>query len=179
MAPPFDSHPDMLSRASQWGKSSTFFASFCERTILLVNEFSRLDKKFSSHVPAKNLCWTSVLAHNIPTGKLTAGITGQRPSKTIHCLTKQTSWTLQEPTLIRRYSNPARPASPTAVGQWGGALKASAHSPKGDVSYVGALEPTARSGAHGFRSRRPRSLLTVLNYCRISISSVSVGNALT
>jgi hypothetical protein len=33
--------------------------------------------------------------------------------------------------------------------------------PKGDVSYVEALESTARSGAHGFRSRRPRSLLTV------------------
>jgi hypothetical protein len=30
----------------------------------------------------------------------------------------------------------------------------------GDVSYVRALEPTARSGAHGFRSRRSRSLLT-------------------
>jgi hypothetical protein len=33
--------------------------------------------------------------------------------------------------------------------------------PKGDVSYVEALESTARSGAHCFRSRRPRSLLTV------------------
>ena len=26
------------------------------------------------------------------------------------------------------------------------------------------------SGAHGFRSRRPRSLLTVLNFCRIRVS---------
>ena len=61
---------------------------------------------------------------------------------------------------------PARPASPTR-GQWDSALKATPHSPKGDVSYVRALEPTARSDAHGIRSRRPRSPLTVLNYCRI------------
>jgi hypothetical protein len=62
-------------------------------------------------------------------------------------------------------------AEPYSRAQWDSALKATPHSPKGDVSYVRALEPTARSGAHGFRSRRPRSLLTVLNYCRIRVSS--------
>jgi hypothetical protein len=58
-------------------------------------------------------------------------------------------------------------SEPYSRGQWDSALKATPHSPKGDFSYVRALEPTARSGAHGFRSRRPRSLLTVLSYCRI------------
>jgi hypothetical protein len=56
-------------------------------------------------------------------------------------------------------------AEPSNRGQWNSALKATPHSPRGDVSYVRAIELTARSGAHGFRSRRPRSLLTVLNYC--------------
>jgi hypothetical protein len=60
---------------------------------------------------------------------------------------------------------------PYSRGQWDSALTATPHAPKGDVSYVRALEPTARSGAHGFRSRRPRSLVTVLNYCRIRVSS--------
>src|SRR5687768_6123389 len=55
---------------------------------------------------------------------------------------------------------PREASEPYSRGQWDGALKATPHSPKGDVSYVRALEPTARSGAHGFRSRRPRSLLT-------------------
>ncbi len=43
--------------------------------------------------------------------------------------------------------------------------------PKGDVSYVEALESTARSGAHGFRS--PPSSLTAdgANYCRIRAKS--------
>ena len=59
------------------------------------------------------------------------------------------------PTLFR-----TREASkPYSRGQWDTALKATPHSPKGDVSYVRALEQTVRSGAHGFRSRRPRSLL--------------------
>src|SRR5687768_8377624 len=64
---------------------------------------------------------------------------------------------------------PREASEPYSRGQWDSALKATPHSPKGDVSYVRALEPTARSGAHGFRSRRPRSLLTVLNYCRIRV----------
>ena len=55
---------------------------------------------------------------------------------------------------------PREASEPYSRGQWDSALKATPHSPKGDVSYVGALEPTACSGAHGFRSRRPRSLLT-------------------
>src|SRR5919106_1852088 len=69
------------------------------------------------------------------------------------------------PTLFR-----TREASaPYSHGQWDSALKATPHSPKGDVSYVGTLEQTVRPGAHGFRSRRPRSLLTVLNICRIRV----------
>jgi hypothetical protein len=55
---------------------------------------------------------------------------------------------------------PREASEPYSRGQWDSALKATPHSPMGDVSYVRALEPTARSGAHGFRSRRPRSLLT-------------------
>src|SRR5688572_26202308 len=65
---------------------------------------------------------------------------------------------------------PREASEPYSRGQWDSALKATPHSPKGDVSYVQALERTARSGAHGFRSSRPRSLLTVLNYCRIKVS---------
>ncbi len=49
------------------------------------------------------------------------------------------------------------------------ALKATPQSPTGDVSYGIALEQTVRSGAHGFRFRRPRSLLTVLSFCRIKV----------
>ena len=72
------------------------------------------------------------------------------------------------PTLFR-----TREASkPYSRGQWDTALKATPHSPKGDVSYVRALEQTVCSDAHGFRSRRPRSLLTVLNFCRIRVSSL-------
>ena len=70
------------------------------------------------------------------------------------------------PTLL---FEPREANEPYSRGQWDSALKATPHSPKGDVSYVGAVEPTARSDAHGFRSRRPRSLLTVLNYCRIRV----------
>ena len=47
------------------------------------------------------------------------------------------------------------------------------HSPKGDVSYVEALESTARSGAHGFRSRRPRLLLTVPTIVGLGLVSAS------
>ena len=62
------------------------------------------------------------------------------------------------PTLFR-----TREASkPYSRGQWDTGLKATPHFPTGDVSYVRALKQTVRSGAHGFRSRRPRSLLTVL-----------------
>jgi hypothetical protein len=51
-------------------------------------------------------------------------------------------------------------------GQWDNALKATPHSPKGDVSYVGPY----RQLRARVPTRRPRSLLTVLNYCRISLS---------
>ena len=63
-------------------------------------------------------------------------------------------------------------SEPYSRGQWDSALKATPHPPKGDVWYVGALEPTACSTAHGFQSRRPRSLLTAPNYCRIRANSV-------
>ena len=33
------------------------------------------------------------------------------------------------------------------------------------------LEQTVRSGAHGFRPRRPRSLVAVFNFCRIRVNS--------
>jgi hypothetical protein len=46
--------------------------------------------------------------------------------------------------LIRHYSNPREASEPYSGGQWDSALKAISHSPKGDVSNVGALEPTAR-----------------------------------
>ena len=73
------------------------------------------------------------------------------------------------PTLFR-----TRDASkPYSRGQWDTALKATPHSPMGDVSYVRALEQTARSGAHGFRSRRPRSLVMVLNFCRSRVNNMS------
>ena len=77
--------------------------------------------------------------------------------------------------LIRHSSSPARPASPPAVGN-GTVPKATPHSPEGDGSYVGASERTACSGARGFRSRRPRPLLTVLNYCRIGVRSSALRN---
>jgi hypothetical protein len=71
-----------------------------------------------------------------------------------------------DPTLIER-----REASePYRRAQSDSALKATPHSPKVDVWYVPALEPTARSGAYGLRSRRPRSLLTVLDYGRIRVN---------
>jgi hypothetical protein len=49
---------------------------------------------------------------------------------------------------------PREANEPYSRGQWDSALKATPHSPKGDVSYVGALKQTVRSGAYGFRSRR-------------------------
>jgi hypothetical protein len=72
------------------------------------------------------------------------------------------------PTLFR-----SREASePYSRGQWGGPLKATPHPPGGDVSYGGALERPVGSDAHGFRSRRPRSALTVRNYCRIRVNTI-------
>src|SRR5262245_16782703 len=61
-------------------------------------------------------------------------------------------------------------SEPYSRGQWDSALKATPHSPKGDVSYARALEQTVRSDAHGLRSRRPRSLLMVLHFCRIRVN---------
>jgi hypothetical protein len=78
---------------------------------------------------------------------------------------KHNAWHYCDGELLHLNPNPTlfepREASePYSRGQWDSALKATPHSPKGEVSYVRALEPTARSRAHGFRSRRPRSLLT-------------------
>ena len=63
-------------------------------------------------------------------------------------------------------------SEPCSRGQWDSALKATPHSPKSDIWYVEALEPTACSIAHGFQSRHPRSLLTTLIYCRIRANKV-------
>ena len=60
-------------------------------------------------------------------------------------------------------------SGPYSRGQWDSALKATPHSRKSDVWFVGALEPTACSTAHDFQSRHPRVLLTTLNYCRIKV----------
>ena len=49
------------------GGITDFLCELVRQRTLLVNEFSRLDKKFSSQVMAKTLSWTSVRAHNIPT----------------------------------------------------------------------------------------------------------------
>jgi hypothetical protein len=57
--------------------------------------------------------------------------------------TRQSLGTNPNPTLFR-----SREASePYTRRQWDSALKATPHSPKGDVSYVGALEQAVRSGA--------------------------------
>ena len=40
---------------------------------------------------------------------------------------------------------------------------------------VSAFEQPARSGAHGFRSHLPRSLLTLRKFCRIRVSSTPPG----
>jgi hypothetical protein len=41
---------------------------------------------------------------------------------------------------------PRKASEPYSRGQWDSALKATPRSPKGDVSYVGALEPAAVLG---------------------------------
>jgi hypothetical protein len=46
-------------------------------------------------------------------------------------------------------------------------LEGHSTSPRVMIPATRAFHQTARSGAHGFRSRRPRSLLTVLRFCRI------------
>jgi hypothetical protein len=46
------------------------------------------------------------------------------------------------------------------------------------IRVIDACEQPARSGAHGFRSHRPRSLLTLRKFCRIRVkvgSSQSYG----
>src|SRR6516165_4291202 len=101
---------------------------------------------------------TAALPHRIHADRVTTGRLWTR--------VKNLS-TNPNPTLFR-----TREASkPYSGGQWDAALKATPHSPTGDVSYVMALEQSVRSGAHGFRSCRPRSRLTLLNFCRIRLSS--------
>ena len=68
----------------------------------------------------------------------------------------------------RTYPNPTlfefrKVSEPYSRRQWDSALKATPHSPKGDIWYVGAFQPSACSTAHGLQSRRPRSVLTALN----------------
>jgi hypothetical protein len=43
-------------------------------------------------------------------------------------------------TIIGHYSNPREARDSYSRGQWGSALKATTHSPKGDIWYVGALD---------------------------------------
>jgi hypothetical protein len=38
------------------------------------------------------------------------------------------------------------------------------------IRVIDACEQPARSGAHGFRSHRPRSLLTLRKFCRIRVN---------
>jgi len=38
------------------------------------------------------------------------------------------------------------------------------------IRVIDACEQPARSGAHGFRSHRPGSLLTLRKFCRIRVS---------
>ena len=45
---------------------------------------------------------------------------------------------VRELTLIRHYDEHGEASEPYSRGQWDSALKATPHSPKGDVSYVGA-----------------------------------------
>src|SRR5512134_1770854 len=67
------------------------------------------------------------------------------------------AWTVSSqsvPTSINpnpTFFRPREASEPYSRGQWDSALKATPHSPEGDVSYVGALERTACSDAHGFR----------------------------
>jgi hypothetical protein len=67
------------------------------------------------------------------------------------------------PTLFRSGSGD----EPYSRGQWDTALRATPQSPEVMIRVIDACEQPARSAAHGFRSHRPRSLLTLRKFCRI------------
>jgi hypothetical protein len=67
------------------------------------------------------------------------------------------------PTLFRSGSGD----EPYSRGQWDTALRATPQSPGVMIRVIDACEQPARSGTHGFRSHRPRSLLTLRKFCRI------------
>ena len=71
------------------------------------------------------------------------------------------------PTLFRSGSGD----EPYSRGQWDTALRATPQSPGVMIRVIDACEQPARSGAHGFRSHRPRSLLTLRKFCRIRVNS--------
>jgi hypothetical protein len=71
------------------------------------------------------------------------------------------------PTLFRSGSGD----EPYSRGQWDTALRATPQSPGVMIGMIDACEQPARSGAHGFRSHRSRSLLTLRKFCRIRASS--------
>ena len=78
-------------------------------------------------------------------------------------------------TLIRHYFEPVKAMSPTTVGNR--TLPRRPHRNPLRVMFraVGACEQPARSGAHGFRSHRLRSLLSVRKFCRIRVSCARRG----
>ena len=55
-------------------------------------------------------------------------------------------------------------------------LEGHSHIPEGDDSYDRAFHQTARSGAHGFRSHRLRSLLVLRKYCQIRLSEFGLSS---
>jgi hypothetical protein len=63
--------------------------------------------------------------------------------------------------------------SPVALGN-GTLPRGPLHIPEGDDSCDPCLPQTARSGAHGFRSHRLRSLLMVCKYRRIRVTLVLI-----
>ena len=71
------------------------------------------------------------------------------------------------PTLFRSGSGD----EPYSRGQWDTALRATPQSPGVMIRVIYACEQPARSGAHGFRSHRPGSLLTLRKFCRIRVKS--------
>jgi hypothetical protein len=64
---------------------------------------------------------------------------------------------------------------PYRRGQWDTALRATPQSPGVMIRVIDACEQPARSGAHGFRSHRPGSLLTLRKFCRIRAISFNVA----
>ena len=73
------------------------------------------------------------------------------------------------PNLVRHYFEPAKAMSPTAVGNRTLPRGPPRNPLRVMFRAVGACEQPVRSGAHGLRSHRPRSLLSVRKACRIRV----------